>query len=94
MTIRTAIVIILVASSGYFFGAQPSYVAFAAESIAQRSKSTDARAVQRNVRFSGEVRKGGRSFERQIGANLFFRLVPEELGWATSVGQCRAGKFL
>ena len=85
MTIRTAIVIILVASSGYFFGAQPSYAAFVAESIAQRSKSTDARAVQRNVRFSGAVRKG-RSFERQIGANLFFRLVPEELGWAISVG--------
>jgi hypothetical protein len=28
----------------------------------------------------------GRSFERQIGANLFFRLVPEELGWSISVG--------
>jgi hypothetical protein len=92
MTIRTAIVIILVASSGYFFGAQPSYAAFAAESIAQRSKSTDARAVQRNVRFSGEVRKG-RSFERQIGANLFFRLVPEELGWAISVGNTMRGNF-
>ena len=85
MTIRTAIVIILVASSEYVFGAPPSYAASAAESIAQRSKSTDARGIQRNVRFSGEV-LNGRSFERQIGANLFFSLVPEELGWAISVG--------
>jgi len=38
MTIRTAIVIILVASSGYFFGAHPSYAAFAAESIHRGQK--------------------------------------------------------
>jgi hypothetical protein len=28
----------------------------------------------------------GRSFDRQVGANLFFRLVPDELGWSISVG--------
>ena len=76
MTIRIALVIILVAFSGYFFGARPSTVAFAADSIAQS---------QRNVRFSGEVLKG-RSFERQVGVNLFFRLVPDELGWSISMG--------
>ena len=85
MTIRIAIVIILVALSGYFVGARPSNVAFVTDSIAQRSKNSDARGIQRNVRFSGDVLKG-RSFERQIGANLFFRLVPEELGWSISVG--------
>jgi hypothetical protein len=85
MTIRIAIVIILVALSGYFFGARPSNAAFAADSIAQRSKNSDTRGIERNVRFSGEVLKG-RSFERQVGANLFFRLVPDELGWSISVG--------
>ena len=38
MTIRIALVIILVAFSGYFFGARPSTVAFAADSIAQKVK--------------------------------------------------------
>ena len=85
MTIRIAIVIILVALSGYFVGARPSNAAFATDSIAQRSKNSDARGIQRNVRFSGNVLKG-RSFERQVGANLFFRLVPDELGWSISVG--------
>jgi len=85
MTIRIAIVIILVALSGYCFGAGPPNAAFAADSIAQRSKNSDPRGLQRNVKFSGEVLKG-RSFERQVGANLFFRLVPEELGWSISVG--------
>jgi hypothetical protein len=85
MTIRIALVIILVAFSGYFFGARPSTVAFAADSIAQRSKNSNGHGFQRNVRFSGEVLKG-RSFERQVGANLFFRLVPDELGWSISMG--------
>src|SRR5918996_4079708 len=90
MTIRIAIVIIVVALSGYFFGARPSNAAFAADSIGQRSRNSDGRGIQRNVRFSGEVLKG-RSFERQIGANRFFRLVPEELGWSISVGS-KAGR--
>lgn len=68
MTIRTAVIIILVASSGDFFATRASNAAFATNS----------------VRFSGEVLKG-QSFERQIGTNLFFRLVPEELGWSISV---------
>jgi hypothetical protein len=85
MTIRIALVIILVAFSGYFFGARPSTVAFSADSIAQRSKNSNGHGFQRNVRFSGEVLKG-RNFERQVGANLFFRLVPDELGWSISMG--------
>jgi hypothetical protein len=85
MTFRIAVVIIFVAWSGYFFGARTSNAAFAADSIAQRSRNSDGAGTQRNVRFSGEVLKG-RSFERQIGANLFFRLVPDELGWSISVG--------
>ncbi|HMF48530.1 MAG TPA: hypothetical protein VK603_07800 [Candidatus Saccharimonadales bacterium] len=91
MTIRIALVIILVAFSGYFFGARASTVAFAADSIAQRSKNSNGHGFQRNVRFSGEVLKG-RSFERQVGANLFFRLVPDELGWSISMGSKAAWK--
>jgi hypothetical protein len=63
----------------------PPNAAFAADAIGQRSRNSDGRGIQRNVRFSGEVLKG-QSFERQVGANLFFRLVPEELGWSISVG--------
>ena len=68
MTIRIAIIIILVTSSGNFFTARTSNAAFPTNS----------------VRFSGEVLKG-QSFDRQIGTNIFFRLVPEELGWSISV---------
>src|SRR5690349_20426825 len=85
MTFGTAIVIILVSLNACSFGTWPINAAFAADPIAQRSKDSAVRGIQRNVRLSGEVLKG-RSFERQIGANLFFRLVPEELGWAISVG--------
>ena len=84
-TARIAIFILLVASAGYYFRAWLSDAAFAAESTSQRSINSDARVVQRKVKFNGEVSKG-RSFERQIGANLFFRLAPQELGWSISVG--------
>jgi hypothetical protein len=78
-----SIVIIPVALIGYFFAARPCNAAFAAESVEERPKNSAARGI--NVRFSGAVLKG-RSFERQIGRNLFFRLVPEELGWSISLG--------
>ena len=49
MTIRIAIVIILVALSGYFFGARPSNAAFAADSIGQRSKKNLSDGVFRET---------------------------------------------
>ena len=84
MTVRIAIVtiLVLVTLSGHCFSADTS---FATDAIAQRSKNSEAPGLQRTVRFSGEVLKG-RSFEKPIGANLFFRLVPEALGWSISVG--------
>ena len=85
MTIGIAIVVMLVALSGYFLGARPPDAAFAAGSVAQTPTNTDGRSIQRTVRISGEVLKE-RSFERQVGANLFFRLVPDELGWSIAVG--------
>ena len=57
---------------------------YAAESIVQRSKP-GSEAHPRSVTFAGDVLKG-RSFEKPIGANLFFRLVPQELGWTIFVG--------
>ena len=39
----------------------------------------------RTVKFTGEVTKG-RSFEKLVAPDLFFRLIPEELGWHISVG--------
>jgi hypothetical protein len=56
----------------------------AAESILQTSKPA-SEAHPRSVTFSGEVLKG-RSFEKTIRANLFFRLVPQELGWTILIG--------
>ena len=89
-TARIALFILLVASAGYSFCAWLSDAAFAAESTSQRSINSDALVIQRKVKFYGEVSKG-RSFERQIGANLFFRLAPQELGWSISVGS-KAGR--
>jgi len=85
MSIGIAIVVILASLSEYLFGAGSSNTPFAADSIAQTSKDSNQRGTQRTVRFSSEVLKG-RSFERQAGANLFFRLVPDELGWSIAVG--------
>ncbi len=51
----------------------------------QGSKLSFAARTEKTVKFSAEVKKG-RSFERQIGTNLFFRLMPQELGWTISVG--------
>ena len=42
-------------------------------------------AYPRTVTFSGVVLKG-RRFEKRIGANLFFRLVPQEFGWTIAIG--------
>jgi hypothetical protein len=66
-------------------GQSNSTFTFAADSIAEKSKTINAPGSQRAVRFSGAVLKG-QSFERRIGANLFFRLIPLELGWTISVG--------
>ena len=51
-----------------------------------RTRSKPAsEAHPRTVTFIGEVLKA-RSFEKSIGTNLFFRLVPQELGWTIFVG--------
>ena len=60
-----------------------SALVYAAESM-QKLKS-GSEAQPRTVTFTGDVVKG-RSFEQRIGANLFFRLVPQELGWTIFVG--------
>lgn len=74
------------AVAGQYWDGQSSFkFTFAADSIAQNSKTTNSPGSQSAVRFSGEVLKG-QSFERRIGANLFFRLIPQELGWTISVG--------
>jgi hypothetical protein len=57
----------------------------AAYSTAQISKQNNPPRVQRTVRFSGAVSKG-QTFVRQLEPNLFFRLVPAELGWTISIG--------
>lgn len=36
------------------------------------------------VRFSGEVSRG-QTFQKEVGENLLFRLVPDEFGWVMSV---------
>lgn len=55
-----------------------------------RAEVKKSRRPQRAPKFSGEVLKG-RSFEKQVRANLYFRLVPDELGWSISVGS-KAGE--
>lgn len=57
---------------------------YAADSILQKPKTGDE-AYPRTVTFGGDVLKG-RLFEKHIGANLFFRLVPQELGWTIAIG--------
>jgi hypothetical protein len=81
----TAIVIIIFAITavGNCWAGQRAALSAAPE--AQRSTNIPAARPQTIVRFSGTVLKAG-SFERQIGVNLFFRLVPQELGWTISVG--------
>jgi len=69
----------------YRIGASSAKTASVVDSIAQNSKTMSAPDFQKRVRFSGEAFKG-QSFERQIDRDLFFRLVPEELGWTISVG--------
>lgn len=83
--ILIAFTVVFVALSGHFIDAVPFDTAFAADSIAQTSESTQVRGAQRAVGFSGEALKG-QGFERQIGTNLYFRLIPEELGWSISIG--------
>jgi hypothetical protein len=68
----------LIAAGDPWLGQSGANLVYAAESIVQRSKP-GSEAEPRTVTFTGDVLKG-RSFEKPIGANLFFRLVPPELG--------------
>ena len=90
MTVGIAMVISVIAV-GYSVGAGSSTTALAADAVAQRSTNSAPSAIQNNVKFSGEALKG-QSFARQMAANLFFRLAPDELGWSISVGTQAAGK--
>jgi hypothetical protein len=78
-----AAVVISLAIGGHFSGAHAAGASSAAASMA--ANSTNAKAAPRTLKFSGGVSQR-RFFEKQIGTNLFFRLIPEELGWALSVG--------
>jgi hypothetical protein len=80
--ISAGIVFSLVAAG--WLGQSGANLVDAAESILQTSKPA-SEADPRSVTFSGEVLKG-RSFEKTIRANLFFRLVPQELGWTILIG--------
>jgi hypothetical protein len=80
--ISAGIVFSLVAAG--WLGQSGANLVDAAESILQTSKPA-SEAHPRSVTFSGEVLKG-RSFEKTIRANLFFRLVPQELGWTILIG--------
>jgi len=82
-----AVILFSVAVAGHYWdwGGASINSPPATRSIAQISTNTNAPRAQKTVRFSGQISKG-QSFEKQIGANLFFRLIPEELGWTISVG--------
>gem|GEM_PF-1075871 len=74
----------LLAAGDPWLGQSGANLVYAAESIVQRSKPA-SEAHPRTVTFTGDVLKA-RSFEKSIGTNLFFRLVPQELGWTIFVG--------
>jgi hypothetical protein len=80
MSLIAGIVFSVIAIGDHWVG----QLVYAADSIVQNSKPIHE-AYPRTVKFSGEVLKG-RSFEKPIGANLFFRLIPQDLGWTISTG--------
>lgn len=84
MSLIAGIIFSVVAAGNHLVVQSAAKLGDAADSIEQKSKPANE-AHPRTVKFSGEVLKG-RSFEKQIGANLFFRLIPQELGWTIFMG--------
>jgi len=83
--ILTAIIIFLIATAGNCWAAQATTLSAAAQVTGQNAKNTNSARPQTIPRFTADVLKG-QSFDRQIAANLFFRLIPRQLGWTISVG--------
>jgi hypothetical protein len=76
-------VIVLLALGEYSWGARAPR---SSPAVSPNTQSLEkAAGFQRSISFGGEVWKG-ENFEKQIGENLLFRLVPQELGWIISVG--------
>jgi hypothetical protein len=88
-----AIIIFSVTLAGDYWdrGGQRMNSHSATDSIARASENSNAPRAQKTVSFSSRISKG-QSFEKQIGVNLFFRLIPDELGWTISVGSNSAPK--
>ena len=84
MSIIAAVMFSVIATGDHWLAPGGAKWAYAADSNVQNSKPTH-QALPRTVKFSGEVSKG-RSFEKPIGADLFFHLISQELGWTISVG--------
>jgi len=61
-----------------------SRLVYAANSIVQNSNPLN-QAYPQTVKLTGVATKG-QSFEKAIRANLFFRLIPQELGWQIFIG--------
>ena len=83
--LSTAIVIFSLTTFDHAWVGQAGGVSFTARSSAPNSRNTKAARLQSTIRFSGAVSKG-QTFEKQIGPDLYFRLVPAELGWTISIG--------
>lgn len=84
MSLITGLIFSVVAAGDHWVGQSGAKSVYAADSIAQKSKPANE-ARPKTAKVSGEVLKG-RSFEKQIEANLFFRLIPQELGWTIFIG--------
>jgi hypothetical protein len=85
VSVVIAPIIVLLALGGYSWQAQGAGSSPAVSPNAKNLENSKTAGSQRSVSFGGEVWKG-ESFERPIDGNLFFRLVPQELGWTISVG--------
>ncbi len=80
MSLIAGIVFSVVAAGDSWVG--PSGLVYAANSVV---RSSEPAADPKEIKFTGEAMKG-QSFEKAIAPNLFFRLIPQELGWMIFVG--------
>jgi hypothetical protein len=80
--IRIQVMIVCLAMCGTSAGAQVRGLSSSARSSGQISQEA---SHKKTVSFSGEVLKG-QTYEKQLPASLFFRLVPQDLGWTISIG--------
>ena len=84
-TCMAIIVTLFLAVTGVYSVAQSASLFFNTKSLAQIAQDQEAAPPKRTVSFSGEVLKA-QSYKKQIASNLFFRLIPQDLGWTIFVG--------